>query len=108
MGHNSSGNRTSRVPRRGFVPRLVVLEDRTVPSTLTVSNNFDSGPGSLRAQVAAAGNNDAIVFAPSLAGQTITLTTGELAITKSLDVAGPGAASLTVSGADASRVFHVT
>jgi hypothetical protein len=29
--------------RRSFVPQLMVLEYRTVPSTLTVLNNADSG-----------------------------------------------------------------
>jgi hypothetical protein len=35
--------------RRRFVPRLLVLEDRTLPSTFTVLNRRDDGPGSLRA-----------------------------------------------------------
>src|SRR5947209_17826550 len=35
--------------RRSYAPRLERLEDRTVPSTLTVLNNLDSGPASLRA-----------------------------------------------------------
>src|ERR1700687_2226424 len=56
-----------------FRPCLECLEDRWVPSTLTVLNNLDSGAGSLRAEIAAAHNNDKIVFAPSLDGQTITL-----------------------------------
>src|SRR5438270_12835178 len=33
---------------RTFAPRLEVLEGRDVPSTLTVTNNFDNGAGSLR------------------------------------------------------------
>src|SRR5262245_19040163 len=49
--------------RRPFLPRLEPLEDRSLPSTLTVVNNLDSGPGSLRAQIAAAGSGDTIVFA---------------------------------------------
>jgi hypothetical protein len=78
-----------------------------VPSTLTVTNNLDSGTGSLRADIAAAHNGDTIVFAPSLDGQTITLTSGELLIRKNLTIAGPGAGELTVSGNHASRVFEV-
>jgi hypothetical protein len=78
-----------------------------VPSTLTVTNNLDSGAGSLRADIAAAHNGDTIVFAPSLDGQTITLTSGELLIRKNLIIAGPGAGELTVSGNNASRVFEV-
>jgi hypothetical protein len=86
---------------------LQALEDRWVPSTLTVMNNLDSGPGSLRAEIAAARNNDAIVFAPGLSGQTINLTSSALLITQSLTIAGPGAGNLTISGNSASRVFEV-
>src|SRR5215472_7351937 len=53
-----------------FRPHLEALEDRWLPSTLAVTNNLDSGPGSLRAEIAAARNGDTIVFAPSLDGQT--------------------------------------
>ena len=103
--------RTHRAParrRRRFRPRLEGLEDRTVLSTLTVTNALDSGAGSLRAAIKAAGSGDTIVFAPSLNGQTITLTSGELAISKSLDIEGPGAGLLAISGNDASRVFDVS
>jgi parallel beta-helix repeat protein len=90
-----------------FRPTLESLEDRWMPSTLTVLNNLDSGSGSLRADIAAAHNGDTIVFAPSLVGQTITLTSGELLINKNLTITGPGAGHLTVSGNNASRVFKV-
>src|SRR5713101_7862258 len=93
---------------RSFVPRLELLEDRTVLSTLTVTNPADSGDGSLRAMLALASSGDTIIFDPSLAGQTITLTSGELVIDKSLDIEGLGADQLTVSGNDASRVFDIT
>jgi uncharacterized protein (TIGR03118 family) len=89
------------------VPRLEFLEDRTVPSTLTVTSAADSGAGSLRAVIAAAQSGDQIVFDHHLRGQTITLTSGELTIAKSLDVEGPGADQLTISGNNASRVFDV-
>jgi hypothetical protein len=91
-----------------FRPRLEALEDRWLPSTLTVLNNLDSGPGSLRADIAAAQSGDTIVFAPSLNGQTITLTSGYLAISKNLTIQGPGASLLTISGNHLSQVFHVT
>jgi hypothetical protein len=94
-------------PRLSVVPRLEILEDRTVPSTLTVTSAADSGTGSLRAEIAAAHSGDTIRFAPSLAGQTITLTRGELAITKNLDIEGLGTSKLAVSGNNASRVFDV-
>ena len=53
-------------------------------------------------------DGDTIVFAPSLNGQTITLTSDELAIKKSLDIEGPGAGLLAISGNDASRVFDIS
>ena len=40
----------------GFRPTLELLEDRAVPTTLVVTNARDSGPGPLRAEVAAAGS----------------------------------------------------
>jgi hypothetical protein len=91
-----------------FRPRLEALEDRWLPSTLTVLNNLDSGAGSLRADIAAAQNGGTIVFAPSLNGQTITLTSGYLAISNNLTIQGPGASLLTISGNHLSQVFHVT
>jgi predicted outer membrane repeat protein len=93
--------------RPTFRPRLEALEERYLLSTLTVLNTNDSGAGSLRADIAAAHNGDTIVFAPSLDGQTITLTSGELLIRKNLTIAGPGASQLTISGNNASRVFEV-
>jgi hypothetical protein len=72
-------------------------------------NNLDSGAGSLRADIAAAQSGDTIVFAPSLNGRTITLTSGELSITKGLTIQGPGAGQLTVSGPNSfsSQLFRV-
>ena len=93
---------------RRFVPRLESLEHRIVPSTLTVTSAADSGTGSLRAEIVAAQSGDTIRFAPSLAGQTITLTSGELALTRNLDIDGLGAEKLAVSGNHASRVFDVS
>ena len=91
-----------------FRPRLEALEDRWLLSTLTVTNNLDSGPGSLRAEIAAAHNiKDTIVFAPSLTGQTITLTSAELLISTGVTIQGPGAGQLTVSGNNQFRVFEV-
>src|SRR4051794_22184790 len=101
--------RRNRAPqRRAFVPRLECLEDRTALSTLTVLNNHDAGAGSLRDAIAHARDGDTIVFDPGLNGQTIALTSDELAIKKSLDIEGPGADKLAVSGNDALRVFEIS
>jgi hypothetical protein len=82
-------------------PRLECLENRWLPSTLTVLNTADSGAGSLRAAIAAAQSGDRIVFDPGLDGQTITLTSGELAITQSLSIEGRGADKLTIAATTA-------
>jgi hypothetical protein len=89
-------------------PLLEALEDRALPSTLTVLNNLDSGAGSLRDAIAIAQSGDTIVFAAGLDGRTITLTSDELAIKKSLDIEGPGAGLLAVSGNDTFRVFDIS
>jgi hypothetical protein len=98
--------------RRWLVPRLEILEDRTLlSSVLTVVNTNDSGAGSLRDTINAAASGDKIVFDPHLSGP-ITLTSGELRIDKSLDIEGPGADRLTVqrsaaAGTPAFRIFTV-
>jgi hypothetical protein len=85
-------------------PRLEALEDRCVPSTVT--NLSDHDPGSLRDAIATTPSGGTVTFQPGLAG-TITLTTGELTITKNLTIAGPGAEAIRVSGNHASRVFEI-
>jgi hypothetical protein len=89
------------------VPRLEALEDRLVPSTLTVTNTNDKGPGSLRATITHASSGDTIVFDPGLSGQTITLTSDQLTINKNLDIEGPGACLLAISGNGTNRVFNI-
>jgi hypothetical protein len=94
-----------------FRPQLESLESRYVPSTLMVTNNFDtgvSGDGSLRGEIAAAASGDTIAFAGSLKGQTITLSQGELALSQSLTIAGPVTNPVTIRGNGRSGVFDIT
>ena len=70
-----------------------------------VTNNNDSGAGSLRKAIADANPGDTIEFDPSLANQTITLTSGQLEIDKNLTLDGGNAPNLTISGNSSSRVI---
>ncbi len=107
LSFRPASRRRTPAARPTFRPTLQALEDRWLPSTLTVLNNLDSGAGSLWAEIAASKPKDTIVFNPSLNGQTITLTSGELIIPNSLTIAGPETGNLTISGNFASRVFEV-
>ena len=97
--------------RRSFVPRLDVLEDRSLPSTLTVTNLADSGRGSLRGQLAVASPGDTIVFKPGLSGtialgSTLTLDRN-VSVVGNLDAAGNALVTLTSSGRDDSTDLAV-
>ncbi len=81
--------------------------DEEFSVAIGVVNNADSGVGSLRRAISNAVESDSIIFNPALSGQTITLTTGQLEIDKSLTIHGLGANNLAVSGNNASRVLFV-
>ncbi|HEY7424072.1 MAG TPA: tetratricopeptide repeat protein [Gemmataceae bacterium] len=101
-------------------PQLEVLEDRwlpshmPVPTTLTVTNNADSGAGSLRAEIAAANPGDTIDLS-AISGQTINLSSGELLLNKNLTIqvaAGDKPVTilgfaLILAGSANSRVFDI-
>jgi hypothetical protein len=69
-------------------------------------NLNDSGFGSLRQAIIDTPSGGIVNFQSGLSG-TITLTSGELAISQNLTITGPGAGIITVSGNNASRVFEV-
>ena len=73
-------------------------------SIIVVTNTNDSGPGSLRDALAAGNDGDEITFA--ITG-TITLTSSELLVDRSITISGPGAETLAVNGNAMSRVFHI-
>lgn len=90
------------------VSAVLIAASSTAPAaTLTVTSTADSGDGSLRDAVAAAQNGDTIVFHTKLKNQTITLTGGELVVATDLVIDGRLAPHVTVSGDNASRVFHI-
>ncbi len=104
--HRDSARR-ALARRRRFAPALDALECRALLSTLVVSNANDSGAGSLRQQIADASGGDTITFSNKVKGQTITLTSGELNVTSSITIQGPGAGKLAVSGGGSSEVFDI-
>lgn len=78
-------------------------------ASFSVTNLDDTGAGSLRQAILdanAAAGPDVITFQAGLTG-TIVLTTGDMNITDSVTIDGPGAAVLTVSGNNASRIFYL-
>ncbi|MHA3771809.1 beta strand repeat-containing protein [Verrucomicrobiota bacterium sgz303538] len=86
------------------------LEKRIAPATFVVTNLNDAGAGSLRQAVLDANTSpgsDTIVFKGDATDGEIRLTTGEINITGSVNVKGPGADKLTINAQDLSRIFHI-
>src|SRR5206468_1481193 len=123
--------------RRPVRLSVELLEDRLAPAILTVNSVFDTTTADTsltlrealklvnasgnatsalgrnltsqeQAQVTGTfGTNDTIQFSPAATG-TLTLGGTELPqITKNVSIVGPGAATLTVSGNNASRIFDI-
>jgi hypothetical protein len=90
---------------------LYVIGSAAYATTITVINTNDAGPGSLRQAIFTANNGDTIDFDRALSGQTVTLTSDELLISKNIAISGPGANLLTVAraqGVSNFRIFHIT
>jgi predicted outer membrane repeat protein len=74
---------------------------------LLVTTINDSGSGSLRQAIASAAGGDTIKFSPSLAGQTISLTS-TITLSKSITIDGTGLnPRVEISGGNAVRIFLV-
>jgi hypothetical protein len=109
--------------RRPARLRLTQLEDRTVPSTFTVTTNADSGIGSLRTAITSANSAsgaDTIVFSTTTSGgatnfsdgsaHTISLLSPLPTITDSLTITGAGPAVTVVTvaiGGSGYRLFTI-
>ena len=87
-------------------PRLPATPQAFAGPVATVTNTDDSGPGSLRDAIAAADPGTTIQFDPSIAGQTIVLTTA-LEPDQSMTIEGPAGAGVTISGGLTTRVLVV-
>jgi len=109
-----SGRTAQRSSSRRRRSLIEALERRTLLATFPVLNASDAGAGSLRQAIidanALAGSDD-ITFDPGFfnTARTITLTaaSGQLSVTDSVNIAGPGTSILTVSGGNAVRVFNI-
>jgi hypothetical protein len=91
------------------IAALLLSATGTPAATITVTNGNDIGAGSLRHAILSASPGDTINFAPCLTA--VTLTSGELVITKNLTITGPGASRLTVQRSTQAstffRIFHI-
>jgi hypothetical protein len=86
------------------------LESRIAPAAFIVTNLNPNGSGSLRDAIVQANENpgsDLIVFRKGLTG-TIAVVGGEMQITDTLTIKGPGASKLTLDANLTSRIFTVT
>jgi hypothetical protein len=96
---------------RGAAPNMTFVLSNYCPAVITVGNTNDSGPGSLRQAIASACTGGTVVFSPTVFGTplTITLTSGQLTVSKTVTIDGwaGGAVTPTISGNNASRVFWV-
>ncbi len=106
-GNWNLGFTTGKIVAENPLQSEVMENYNSVFATLKVTNNNDSGAGSLRQAIATAKPGDIIEFDPSLANQTITLTSGQLEIDKDLIVDGENAENLTLSGNNNSRVIDL-
>jgi hypothetical protein len=87
-----------------LLDNISVLPDSVVGTNLVVTNNLDSGAGSLRQAVIDAPAFSTIRFSDAVRG-TILLS-GGVGIHKNLTIAGPGADALTITGYGGFGVFE--
>ena len=103
MAVNSPGTYIVTASANNITPVEFSLKNNCIPTMVTT--NADSGPGSLRYIVANSCPGSKITFASGIS--QINLTGGEIEISKSLIIKGPGANLLTISGSNLSRIFNI-
>jgi hypothetical protein len=95
----------------GLIAAIVALAlgNTAQAINLLVYNTNNSEAGSLRQAIddnRTLGGGNGFIFSNVVTG-TITLASGELIISNNVTITGPGPNVLTVSGNNASRVFHL-
>ncbi|MBX7106635.1 MAG: hypothetical protein K1X57_21350, partial [Gemmataceae bacterium] len=98
----------------GF-PRVIGLIDIGAVElpVFVVRNASDAGTGSLRQAIAdsnASSGQNSVTFDPAVFASptTITLTTGQISVTKSMTITGPAAQRVTIDGNKAGRILDIT
>lgn len=86
---------------------LTTIAQISSAATFNVTNLNDSGTGSLRQAVLDANSNAGADTIQINVNGTITLTSGELVVSQSVTIIGPGARLLTVSGNNTTRILHL-
>jgi hypothetical protein len=87
-----------------YHPRMEILEDRFLLTTVTTLGDGDAG--SLRTAILITPANGTVDFASGLSG-TIQLTRGTLFVINNLNIAGPGADRITVRGGGNVQVINI-
>ncbi|MCC5644669.1 PEP-CTERM sorting domain-containing protein [Nostoc sp. CHAB 5824] len=87
---------------------VIMQVESAQAATLTVNNLDDSGVGSLRDTINIANNNDVVELLLGSHPNTITLTSGALAIAKNLTINGPSANLLTIGSNNHFPVFEIS
>ena len=97
-----------------FRPQVETLEDRCIPTVLTVTTAADNAlappPGSLRTVLAAANNGDTIMFAPNLANEPVVLQGSSiptLTVSKNVTITSGGVPGIVIDGNNAATVFSI-
>src|SRR6516162_1009409 len=95
--------------QRAQQPRLLVMEERALLSTLTVTSSADSATQNhtLRYAVDHAQSGDTILLTAAIKNP-IVLTLGELVVSQSVTIESVPARTPTISGDGTSRVFEIS
>lgn len=97
----------SKTTLLNFIARTALLLVFSTSFGQIVTSNADDGsPGTLRNQIASAIPGATITFGVGITN--VTLTTGQITISKSLIITGNGITSTTINGNANGRIFDVT